>query len=97
MTNKHRIYFFFWKIWVRLQGFKVGTIVKVYSEEKSKFIKGCVTSIGGDSIDDLKHCFYIGVNFFEPTQDFDSRLYSWGSYNPNNFALDPVDKIYYKK
>jgi hypothetical protein len=95
MTKKHYILFLIWKFYQRLKGFKVGTIVKVYSEEKQKYIKGCITTIQGDSITDDKYDFYFGINFFEPHKGNVSDYYMWGSYYPKEFKYNPIDKIFY--
>lgn len=97
MTRKHSLYFYFWKIYQRLRGFRVGTIVKIYSQSKKKYIKGCITSISGDSITNNKYEFYFGVNLFEPIQDNDSRYYNWGSYYPKDFKYNYADRTYYSK
>lgn len=97
MTTKHKLYFYFWKIYQRIKGFKVGTIVKIYSSSKNKYIKGCITSISGDSITNSIYDFYFGVNLFEPIQGDDSRYYMWGSYHPNDFNYNSIDNIFYNK
>ncbi len=81
MTSKHRFLFYLFRIKCLLNGVFVGKILWHYSEEKSKYIKCCITSIGGDSITNDHYHFYIGVSFFEPTQGNDSRCFNWGSYS----------------
>lgn len=85
-----------WKLIQRLKGFKVGTIVKIWSEDKQKYIKCCVTSIEGDSITRKYFEFYLGINLFEPLQGNDSRFYGWGSYSPKEFKYNPVEKVFYQ-
>lgn len=95
MTTVHEIMFWFWKNYQALKGFKIGTIVKIHSQEKGKYIKGCISSISGDSISEEDYDFYFGINLFEPIQGFNSQEYNWGSYKPTDFKLNPVDKIFY--
>ena len=80
MTRLHGIYFFFWKLKLYFLGIKKGTFVKTFSEDKSKFIKGVVTSLNGDSITSTKYSFDISVNWLEPLQGNDSRYYNVGHY-----------------
>ena len=95
MTAKHYIYFLFWKLLQRIRGFRIGTQVKIWSQEKDKHVKGCITSISGDSIDNSIFNFYFGVNLYEPLQGNDSRYYSWGSYHPKDFKYNPADRVWY--
>lgn len=96
MTKKHKLYFLVWKLIQRLKGFKVGTIVKIWSEEKRRFIKGCVTTVQGDSINYKDYDFYLGINLFEPIEGNDSRYYTWGSYSPKEFKYNTTDKTFYQ-
>ena len=95
MTLKHTILFWFWKHYQELRGLRVGTIVKIHSQEKDKYIKGCISLISGDSISDIKYDFYFGINLFEPIQGNDSRYYNWGSYRPKDFKFNPADRVWY--
>ena len=81
MTLKHYIIFLFWTAKMWLKGFKKETPIQVWSFEKNKFIKGYIQSLSGDSIDDKKYSFDLNVKFLEPTQGFDSRYYTFGSYS----------------
>ena len=97
MTRKHKLYFYFWKLYQRLRGFGIGTIVKIYSQSKGKYIKGCISSISGDSITNSPYDFYFGVNLFEPIQGNDSTSYMWGSYSPRDLKYNIADGIFYNK
>ena len=97
MTSKHYVIFLLWRLYQRIRGFKIGTIVKIWSQEKNKYIKGCISTISGDSITDKEYDFYFGANLFEPLQGNDSRYYSWGSYYPKDFKFNPTDNTYYTK
>lgn len=81
MTKKHRIYFFFWKLWMRFNGIKVGTFFEEYSHQKNKYIKGVVTSLSGCSITTKKFGFDINISWLEPCRGFDSRYFTSGSYS----------------
>lgn len=97
MTKKHALLFYFWKLYQRLKGYKVGTIVKIYSHEKREYIKGCITYINGDSIDSSSYDFSFGVNLFRPLQGNDSRYYMFGVYYPKDFSYNHIDGIFYCK
>lgn len=81
MTKKHYLFFLIWKIKMYLKGYKKGTFVKVWSEEKNKFIKGVVLSLSGDSVTKKNFGFDVNVKFLEPVVGHDSRFYSYGSYS----------------
>lgn len=81
MTKKHRLFFLIWKIKMYLKGYKKGTFVKVWSEEKDKFVKGVIECLSGDSITTKKVEFDLNVKFLEPVVGNDSRFYSYGSYS----------------
>lgn len=85
MILKHKIYFLFFLIYCRTKGIKVGSIVQEYSIDKKKWIKGCVTTINGDSITNNKLMKTIGVNWFEPMEGNDCRFYNWGAYYIEQF------------
>lgn len=87
MTRLHKFYFFLWKIKAYFKGVAVGKFAYVYSEGKEKYIKGVITSLNGVSVSNTKYGFDIGLQLFEPTQGYDSRYYSWGSFN-----LDSIHK-----
>lgn len=81
MIFKHKIYFFFWKILMRLIGIKPGTFYSVYSETKKRNIKGIVTNLSGNSINRAKFGFDIHIHWLEPIDGNDSRYFSSGSYS----------------
>jgi hypothetical protein len=81
MTKKHFFYFFFWKLWMKLNGIKTGTFFTVYSELKQKEILGVVTSLSGESINNKIFETDININWLEPIQGFDSRYHTFGSYS----------------
>ena len=85
MTKKHRIYFFFYKIWCYVNFIFPGRFVYTYSQEKEKFIKGVVTSFEGESVTRDNFGFDIGINWLEPIQGFDTRYYTWGGYSLKSF------------
>lgn len=85
MTNKHKITYFFIKLWCKLNSINIGKIVYYYSEDKQKKIKGVITSFDGGSITKNKFYFDININWLEPTQGNDSRFYSTASYDLKSF------------
>lgn len=89
MTRLHRFYFFWWKIWMYLNGITPGTFFLEYSEEKGRNIKGVVTSLNGESVTTKKFGFDIYIDWLEPLKGFDSRYYSCGSYS----YKDVVNKL----
>ena len=97
MISRYEIRFLLWRIYQRLKGFKVGTIVKIYSQEKGKYIKGCISSIYGGNPANTEHSFYFGVNLFEPLKGNNSEFHSWESYQPKDFKFNPVDRTFYTK
>lgn len=76
MTRLHKLFFFFWKIKMRILGYGKGALVKVYSEDKNKWIKGAVTGLVGCSVTRKKYDFSLQVQFFEPSQGNDARFFS---------------------
>lgn len=85
MTNKHKIYYFYWRILLFLQGIRKGSHVKFFSKDKDRFIYGLVTGFTGDSISDKSYTFDIQVHFLEPLQGNDIRYYSSGAYSREQF------------
>lgn len=81
MTKKHRFYFLLWKIKMYFKGFEINTPVKVYSEDKKRFIKGYIQQFTGDSITKKKFGFEIHVLFLEPLSGNDTRWFSSGFYS----------------
>lgn len=76
MTKLHKIFFFFWKLKVWILGLRKGALVKVYSEDKNKWIKGAITGIVGCSVTRSKYDFSFQISFFEPIQGNDARFFS---------------------
>ena len=81
MITKHKIYFFFWVIFMFLKGYRRGSFVRTYSEEKDKVIRGVICGLLGDSITKDRFVFGISVHWFEPVQGNDARYYSSGCYD----------------
>ena len=81
MTRLHRFYFFWWKIWMYLNGIKPGAFFLEYSESKGRNIKGVVTSLNGESVSKKDFGFDIYIDWLEPLQGYDTRYYSSGAYS----------------
>ena len=76
MTLKHRIYFWFWKLYVTyIVGFGVGKFV--IGDEN---IPGIIESHSGDSINDKIFGFDVNITWGEPLQGDDIKYHIYGSY-----------------
>lgn len=95
MTRKHKLYFLLWKFIQRLRGLKVGTIVKIWSGEKDKFIKGCITNFVGVSVDSKKSRFFLSVELVEPLEIDNLNAYIIRGFDVKGFKYNPIDKTFY--
>lgn len=93
MTRKHHLYFIIWKIKMFFKGYRKGTAVFVWSEDKEKFIRGYVRSLLGDSVNHSYFDFTVWIDFIEPIQGNNSNFYNCGFYNEKQLVEQKVKII----
>jgi hypothetical protein len=76
MTNKHKLFYIFWKIGMFLLGYRKGTFVEVWSDEKRKPIKSVITQSYGVSVTRTEYDFGFTVQHLEPVRGNDARFFS---------------------
>ncbi len=85
MIRKHKLYFWFWKLWLSIIGIKVGTEVSYYNKEDDATYYGKVICLCGASITKSKWGADIMVRFDTPLQGDDDRYFTQGSYTYKEF------------
>lgn len=84
MIFKHKIYFFFWKIWMWLLGYGVGEWVNAWSYSKQKYINGFVCGYTGDSVDSSTVVFFVHVIWNRPFIGDDPTFFKEGWYKEDS-------------
>ena len=93
MTKKHYLIFLLWKIKMYLKGYKKGSVVQIWSEEKKRFIGGFVKGFTGDSITEKKFGFDVWIRFIEPIEGNDSRFFTSGFYSESQLKEQKIKLI----
>jgi hypothetical protein len=100
MIRKHKIQFFFWKIYCQLLGINIDKLVVQYSESKNEFIIGRITGFAGESVTRKIMGASYHVKWFKPFQGDDPQYYIEGWYelkdlNKKIFLIqgDPINAL----
>jgi hypothetical protein len=78
MTRKHRIYFFFWKIWAYMRGIRKDRLV--VGMKDGFYVSGRIGDFDGESVTKHKFDITIQIKWNEPLRGNDKRYYSEGWY-----------------